>query len=34
VLVFLHAGICDIFLDVIYVNVALPFVLDNHLGLV
>ena len=30
VLVFLHTGICDIFLDVVHVNAALFFMLYNH----
>jgi hypothetical protein len=30
VLVFFHAGIRDIFLHVVHVNAALPFVLDDH----
>jgi hypothetical protein len=34
VLVFLHAGICDIFLDVVHVNAALFFMLYNHHRLV
>jgi hypothetical protein len=30
VLVLLHAGVTNIFLDVVHINAALPFVLDDH----